>query len=47
MHYLALDPDNPSSIYSAIHATRENARALRGTITTEMFESINATWLEL
>jgi len=47
VHYLALDPDNPSSIYSAIHATRENARALRGTITTEMFESINATWLEL
>lgn len=47
LHYLALDPDNPSSIYSAIYATRENARALRGTITTEMFESINSTWLEL
>lgn len=47
LHYLALDPDNPSSIYSSIYATRENARALRGTITTEMFESINATWLEL
>lgn len=47
VHFLALDPDNPSSIYSSIRATRENARALRGTITTEMFESINATWLEL
>ena len=47
LHYLALDPDNPSSIYSAIYAIRENARALRGTITTEMFESINSTWLEL
>lgn len=47
LHYLALDPKNPSSIYSSIRATRENARALRGSITTEMFESINATWLEL
>lgn len=46
VHYLALDPDNPSSIYSSIRSTRENARALRGSITTEMFESINATWLE-
>lgn len=46
LHYLALDPENPSSIYSSIRATRENARALRGSITTEMFESINATWLE-
>lgn len=46
VHYLALDPDNPASIYSAIRATRENARALRGSITTEMFESINSTWLE-
>ena len=47
LHYLAFDPENPSSIYSSIQATRENARALRGSITTEMFESINATWLEL
>ena len=47
VHYLAMDPDNPASIYSSIRATRENARALRGSITTEMFESINATWLEL
>lgn len=47
LHFLALDPDNPSSIYESIRATRENARALRGSITTEMFESINATWLEL
>lgn len=47
LHYLALDPENPSSIYVSIRSTRENARALRGTITTEMFESINATWLEL
>lgn len=47
LHFMALDAENPSSIYSSIRAARENARALRGTITTEMFEAINATWLEL
>lgn len=47
LHFLALDPENPSSIFSSIRSTRENARALRGSITTEMFESINSTWLEL
>ncbi len=47
LHYMALDQDNPASIFVSIRAARENARALRGTITTEMFESINSTWLEL
>ena len=47
VRFLALDPDNPSSIFSSIRAARENARSLRGTITTEMWESINATWLHM
>jgi len=47
LRYMALDEDNPSSIFASIRAARENARALRGSITTEMFESLNATWLEL
>lgn len=47
IRFLAHDPDNPSSIYSSLRAARENARALRGTITTEMWESLNATWLEI
>lgn len=47
IRYLVLDPEYPSSIYSALRAARENARALRGTITIEMWESINATWLEI
>lgn len=46
-HYMALDPDNPSSIYSCLKSARENARAVRGAITSEMWEVINATWLEL
>ncbi|MDA0652186.1 MAG: alpha-E domain-containing protein [Proteobacteria bacterium] len=47
IQFLALDPDNPSSIYSSLRAARENGRALRGTITTEMWESLNASWLEI
>ena len=45
--YMALDPDNPSSIYSCLRCARENARAVRGAITSEMWEVINGTWLEV
>lgn len=45
--YMALDPDNPSSIYNCLRLARENARSVRGAITSEMWEVINATWLEL
>lgn len=47
LHYLTFDDGNPMSIVSSLAAMRENARALRGSITTEMFEIINATWFEL
>lgn len=47
IRYLALDPDCRSSIYASIRAARENARALRATITTEMWESLNTTWIEI
>ena len=44
---MVLDPDNPSSIYSCARGARENARAVRGSITSEMWEVLNTTWLEL
>jgi uncharacterized alpha-E superfamily protein len=47
MHFLALDPDNPASIRSCIEQARENARAVRGAITSEMWEVLNASWLEV
>ncbi len=47
IQYLALDPQNPSSIYACLRAARENARAMRAQITNEMWESINATWLDM
>ena len=47
LHFMALDPENPSSIRSCIHQARENARAVRGSITSEMWEVLNAAWLEM
>jgi uncharacterized alpha-E superfamily protein len=44
--WLAFDRDHGSSIYSCLREARENARAVRGTITSEMWETLNATWLE-
>jgi len=40
------DADNGSSIRSCLMAARENARAVRGTLTTEVWETQNQTWLE-
>ncbi|NRR30984.1 alpha-E domain-containing protein [Oxalobacteraceae bacterium] len=45
--FMARDPDNPSSIASCLTAARENARAVRGTLTTEVWETENTTWLNL
>ena len=45
--FLALDPENPSSIYSCLRLARENAHAVRWQITSEMWETLNATWLEM
>lgn len=44
--FLAFDRDNPSSIMNCLRAARENARAVRGTISSEMWETFNSTWLE-
>jgi len=45
--FLALDPDNPSSIYSCLRLARENAHAVRWQITSEMWETLNTTWLDM
>jgi len=47
LHFMAFDPENPSSIYSCARQARENARATRGAITSEMWEVLNGTWLEI
>jgi uncharacterized alpha-E superfamily protein len=47
LEFMINDEDNPSSIVSCLHAARENARAVRGTLTTEVWETQNQTWLEV
>jgi uncharacterized alpha-E superfamily protein len=46
MHFMVRDEQNSSSIASCLRAARENARAVRGTLTTEVWETSNQTWLE-
>ena len=46
MDFMVSDEENPSSIVSCLRAARENARAVRGTLTTEVWETQNQTWLE-
>lgn len=46
MRYMVGDAENGSSIRSCLQAARENARAVRGTLTTEVWETQNQTWLE-
>jgi uncharacterized alpha-E superfamily protein len=45
--FMVRDPENSSSIYCCLQAARENARAVRGSLTTEVWETHNDTWLGL
>jgi uncharacterized alpha-E superfamily protein len=47
LEFMVRDGNNPSSILSCLRAARENARAVRGALTTELWETQNQTWLEL
>ncbi len=47
LRFMVLDNTNPSSIYSLMRSARENGRSMRGLLTTEMYEDLNAMWLEL
>ena len=47
IRFMALDENNPVSIFTSLQAARENARAVRGTITSEMWEALNQTWLQV
>ncbi len=47
MEFMVRDENNPSSIISCLRAARENARAVRGSLTTETWETQNQTWLEV
>ena len=46
MEFMVRDETNYSSIWCCLRAARENARAVRGSLTTEVWETQNQTWLE-
>ena len=47
MDFMVRDEENSSSIVSCLKNARENARAVRGTLTTEVWETENQTFLEV
>lgn len=47
LDYIIFDQTNSSSIHTCLLAARESARAQRGAITGEMYEVLNATWLQM
>lgn len=44
--FMLFDRENAASVYSCLASARNNARAVRTAITSEMWQSINTTWLE-
>jgi uncharacterized alpha-E superfamily protein len=47
LRFYVIDADNPTSIVSAIHCARENARTLRPLISTEMWTQLNVFYNRL
>ena len=43
--FLTFDAENPNSIFSCLQVARENARSVRQTITSDMWEQINKFYL--
>ena len=46
IHFFAFDEENPDSIRGCLLSARENGRTVREIISSEMWESLNKTWLE-
>lgn len=47
LQFFCFDEENPSSIFSCLRMARDNAHAVRGKIPGEVWESINAAWIEI
>jgi len=47
IEYLTLERDNPSSILSCINSARDNTRAARAELTTEISQCMNQTWIDI
>jgi uncharacterized alpha-E superfamily protein len=44
--FVSLDREYSGSIVSCLRSARENARAVRGSLTSELWETLNSTWLD-
>ena len=44
--FVSLDREYGGSIVSCLRSARENARAVRGSLTSELWETLNSTWLD-
>ncbi|HVE49069.1 MAG TPA: alpha-E domain-containing protein [Casimicrobiaceae bacterium] len=47
LRYMIFDESNPSSIHTCVRAARESGRSVRGGVTSEMYEELNSSWLEM
>ncbi|AHK16482.1 MAG: alpha-E domain-containing protein [Thalassolituus sp.] len=47
LQFFALDTLNPSSVISCLNSARDNAKSVRGKISSESWEAINSTWIDL
>jgi len=45
-NFMLFDEDNPSSVRSCLFQARTNARSVRTAMTADMWESLNAAWLD-
>ncbi|MDX5402430.1 MAG: alpha-E domain-containing protein [Rhodobacterales bacterium] len=45
INYLLRDPDNASSVMSAMNAARSNARLVRTALSSEVWEAVNECWM--
>ena len=47
LRFLVFDQDNPSSIRYCVERARTNARAVRTALTSDMWQAINSSWIEM
>ena len=47
LNFLTFDTRSPNSILSCVRAARENARSVRDTISSEMWEQVNAFYIQV
>lgn len=47
LDFMIFNADNPTSIRCCLRFARENAHAVRGTLTSELWETTNSTWLKM